>query len=130
MKRRSILGLTLVFTGVLGLSGGCTGAKAVKAVNPGTSASRSCAGRDWIPAGVVRDDPLGKVSIFNIATAMSDRGAAVVTWYETRQCSRQPEQHLGNHAEPCGQLGSGLTQVRISIRPGAPRLDHPIPLSR
>jgi hypothetical protein len=31
----------------------------------------------------VRDDPLGKVSIYNIATAMSDSGAAVVTWSET-----------------------------------------------
>jgi hypothetical protein len=80
MKQKSLLGLTLVFTGVLGLSGGCTGAKAV---NHGAGASRSCTGSDWSPAGVVRDDPLGKVSIFNIATAMSDSGAAVVTWYET-----------------------------------------------
>lgn len=80
MKRKSILGLTLVFTSALGLFAGCTGAKAV---NHGASASRSCTGSDWIPSGVVRDDPLGKVAIFNIATAISDSGAAVVTWYET-----------------------------------------------
>lgn len=83
MKRRAILGLTLVVAGVLGPAGGCTGAKAVKPGNPGGGASRSCTGSDWSPAGVVRDDPLGKVAIFNIATAISDSGAAVVTWYET-----------------------------------------------
>ena len=48
-----------------------------------TTASRSCGGRGWHSAGLVRDDPLGKVSIFNIATAVSDSGSAVVTWYET-----------------------------------------------
>jgi len=79
MKRSSILGLALVFVGAVGLSAGCTRAEAV---NHGASASRSCTGSGWIPAGVVRDDPLGKVSIYNIATAMSDSGAAVVTWYE------------------------------------------------
>jgi hypothetical protein len=60
-------------------SGGCKHGETVH--HPTTS--RSCSGSGWSSAGLVRDDPLGKVSIFNIATAVSDSGTAVVTWYET-----------------------------------------------
>jgi hypothetical protein len=57
--------------GVTATTGGSTG-----------STGAACSGSGWAQAGIVRDGLSTNTAIGQIATAISDSGTAVVTWYE------------------------------------------------